>query len=75
VNGLGGTPLIEQYNPLQRGREDPRRSQHQDRAVARRLLHHEPRDGRRLVTLLVLDDELVSLWDAPVKTAALRWGV
>jgi dihydroxyacetone kinase-like protein len=27
------------------------------------------------ITLLALDDELTSLWDAPVKTAALRWGV
>jgi dihydroxyacetone kinase-like protein len=27
------------------------------------------------VTLLELDDELVSLWDAPVHPPALRWGV
>ena len=27
------------------------------------------------VTLLKVDDELVSLWDAPVRTPALRWGV
>ncbi|HSL14880.1 MAG TPA: dihydroxyacetone kinase subunit DhaK, partial [Actinomycetota bacterium] len=27
------------------------------------------------ITLLKLDDELVSLWDAPVRTPALRWGV
>jgi len=27
------------------------------------------------LTLLKLDDELVELWDAPVHTAALRWGV
>jgi phosphoenolpyruvate---glycerone phosphotransferase subunit DhaK len=27
------------------------------------------------ITLLKLDDELVRLWDAPVKTPALRWGV
>jgi phosphoenolpyruvate---glycerone phosphotransferase subunit DhaK len=27
------------------------------------------------VTLLKVDDELVRLWDAPVKTPALRWGV
>jgi dihydroxyacetone kinase-like protein len=27
------------------------------------------------VTLLRLDDELTSLWDAPVHTAALRWDV
>jgi dihydroxyacetone kinase-like protein len=26
------------------------------------------------LTLLELDDELESLWDAPVHTAALRWG-
>jgi dihydroxyacetone kinase-like protein len=27
------------------------------------------------ITLLKLDDEMVRLWDAPVHTAALRWGV
>jgi dihydroxyacetone kinase-like protein len=27
------------------------------------------------VTLLRLDDELIRLWDAPVKTPALRWGL
>jgi dihydroxyacetone kinase-like protein len=27
------------------------------------------------VTLLKVDDELLSLWDAPVNTAALRWGI
>ncbi len=27
------------------------------------------------VTVLKADDELVRLWDAPVKTAGLRWGV
>jgi dihydroxyacetone kinase-like protein len=27
------------------------------------------------VTLLKLDDDLVRWWDAPVHTAALRWGV
>jgi dihydroxyacetone kinase-like protein len=26
------------------------------------------------ITLLKVDDELLSLWDAPVKTPALRWG-
>jgi phosphoenolpyruvate---glycerone phosphotransferase subunit DhaK len=26
------------------------------------------------LTLLELDDELTALWDAPVHTAALRWG-
>jgi phosphoenolpyruvate---glycerone phosphotransferase subunit DhaK len=27
------------------------------------------------ITLLKLDDELTKLWDAPVHTPALRWGV
>jgi dihydroxyacetone kinase-like protein len=26
------------------------------------------------LTVLKLDDELTTLWDAPVQTAALRWG-
>jgi phosphoenolpyruvate---glycerone phosphotransferase subunit DhaK len=26
------------------------------------------------ITLLRLDDELTRLWDAPVRTAGLRWG-
>jgi phosphoenolpyruvate---glycerone phosphotransferase subunit DhaK len=75
VNGLGGTPLIEQYILFNE--------------VAKVLAEHNITIARSLVgsyitslemagasvTLLVLDDELVSLWDAPVKTAALRWGV
>ena len=27
------------------------------------------------VTLLKVDDETLSLWDAPVRTPALRWGI
>jgi len=27
------------------------------------------------VTLLRLDEDLLSLWDAPVRTPALRWGI
>jgi dihydroxyacetone kinase-like protein len=27
------------------------------------------------VTLTLLDDEMERLWDAPVHTAALRWGM
>jgi dihydroxyacetone kinase-like protein len=26
------------------------------------------------ITVLKLDEELVRLWDAPVRTPALRWG-
>ena len=27
------------------------------------------------LTMLELDDAMLTLWDAPVRTAALRWGM
>ena len=75
VNGMGGTPLIELYIVY--------------RKLYRILEAHGINIARNLVgnyitslemagvsiTLLKADDELLKLWDAPVKTAALRWGV
>ena len=75
VNGFGGTPLMELYlvyNSARRGEAEK----------------HGARIGRSLVgdyvtsldmagcsiTLSMLDEELLGLWDAPVETAALRWG-
>lgn len=74
VNGLGGTPLIELY--LMFGE------------VNRILAGHRVQVARSLVgsyitsldmagtsvTLLRVDDELLSLWDAPVRTPQLSWG-
>jgi len=74
VNGLGGTPLIELYVVFNE--------------VARILAGRGVQISRSLVgpyitsldmagtsvTLLRVDDELLSLWDAPVRTPALRWG-
>ena len=74
VNGMGATPLIELY--LMYGE------------VQRILAGHGITVVRNLVgdyitsldmagcsvTLLRADDELLSLWDAPVDTPALRWG-
>jgi dihydroxyacetone kinase-like protein len=75
VNGMGGTPLIELYVVFHE--------------VAKLLEGRGITIGRNLVgsfitslemagcsvTLLKLDDELTQLWDAPVKTAGLRWGL
>lgn len=75
VNSMGGTPDIELYIVY--------RKLHQilegkGIKIARKLI------GRYItslemqgvsITLLKLDDELKELWDAPVKTPALRWGV
>jgi dihydroxyacetone kinase-like protein len=75
VNGLGGSPLIELYVMYNE--------------VARILAGHGVTAVRSLVgpyitslemagcsvTLLRVDDEMLRLWDAPVKTPALRWGI
>jgi dihydroxyacetone kinase-like protein len=75
VNGMGGTPSIELY--LLYG-EIERRLRERGLQVARNLVGNyitslEMAGGS--LTLLELDDELVDLWDAPVHTPALRWGV
>jgi dihydroxyacetone kinase-like protein len=75
VNGLGGTPLIELHIVYHE--------------LAMLLAGHGITIQRNLIgsymtslemagctiTLVKMDAELISLWDAPVKTPALRWGV
>jgi dihydroxyacetone kinase-like protein len=73
VNSMGGTPLIELYvvyNDLQRllGERGIR--------ITRNLIGPYITSLEMAgcsITLLRLDDELTRLWDAPVKTAGLRW--
>lgn len=74
INGMGGTPLVELYlmfnevNKLLKGRGI---------SIARSLVGNYITSLEMAgcsVTLLKLDDELIRLWDAPVHTAALRWG-
>ena len=75
LNGFGATPAMELYLMYH---------------AARRVLEgHGVRVARSLVgnyvtsldmagcsiTVTALDDELARLWDAPVHTAGLRWGV
>jgi dihydroxyacetone kinase-like protein len=74
VNGMGGTPDLELYllygeveNALRDAGLEPVR-----RLVGSYITSLEMAGAS--LTLLALDDELITLWDAPVKTAALRWG-
>lgn len=74
VNGFGGTPSLELYLMYD--------------AAARQLAKHGLQASRSLVgnyvtsldmagcsiTVTLLNAQLTSLWDAPVHTAALRWG-
>ena len=75
VNGMGGTPQIELY--LLYGEVD-RQLRAAGLVPVRNLVGSYitalEMAGASL-TLLELDDELLSLWDAPVHTPALRWGV
>jgi dihydroxyacetone kinase-like protein len=75
TNSMGGTPLVELY--LAHGIAE-RLLAERGIVVERRLvgpyITSLEMQGMSL-TLLKLDDELTELWDAPVNTAALRWGV
>jgi dihydroxyacetone kinase-like protein len=74
VNGMGGTPKMELYLMVN---------------AAKRLLDEAGLSTVRFltgnyvtslemagcsITVTLLDHELMRLWDAPVRTAALRWG-
>jgi phosphoenolpyruvate---glycerone phosphotransferase subunit DhaK len=74
VNGLGGTPTIELYviyNELAKQLKE--RSLTATRSLVGDYITSLEMAGAS-ITLLKLDDELTKLWDAPVHTAALRWG-
>ena len=75
VNGMGGTPLIELYvvyHDLQKFLDG------RGIKITRNLIGPYITSLEMAgcsITLLKLDEELTRLWDAPVKTAGLRWGV
>ena len=75
VNGMGGTPLIELYVVVA---EVAKILDAGGVKIARTLVgsHVTSLDmAGYSLTFLKLDEELTRLWDAPVKTPALRWGV
>jgi len=74
VNGLGGTPLVELYVVFA---EVAQILEARGVTVARSLVgdYITSLDMAGFsLTLCKLDDELTTLWDAPVNTPALRWG-
>jgi phosphoenolpyruvate---glycerone phosphotransferase subunit DhaK len=75
VNGMGGTPLLELY--LLYG-EIEQLLRSAGLTVTRNLVGSYITSlemAGASLTVLELDDDLTGLWDAPVHTAALRWGV
>lgn len=75
VNGMGGTPLIELYvvyNELNKICES------KGITIARRLIGNYITSLEMAgcsITLVKADEEMLKLWDAPVHTPGLRWGV
>ncbi|PIG92329.1 dihydroxyacetone kinase subunit DhaK [Gloeocapsopsis sp. IPPAS B-1203] len=75
VNGMGGTPLAELYIVYRKLAE---LCEQQGYQIVRNLVgsHITSLDMQGCsITLLKLDDEMIRLWDAPVKTASWRWGI
>jgi dihydroxyacetone kinase-like protein len=75
VNGLGGTPLIELYIVYRKAAEIAKKA---GLKITRNLVGPYITSlemAGTSITLLKLDAQLTKLWDAPVNTPGLRWGV
>jgi dihydroxyacetone kinase-like protein len=75
VNGFGGTPSMELYLMYNAARTLVERHGHR---VIRSLVGSYVTSLEMAgcsITLSLLDEERCALWDAPIHTAALRWGM
>ena len=75
VNGMGGTPQIELYIAYRKAHEIATKH---GLKVVRNLVGSYITSlemAGMSVTLLKMDDDLKKLWDAPVNTPGLRWGM
>ena len=75
VNGMGGTPMSELYIVYRRAVQVlAARGAAVERSLVGNYITALEMQGCS-ISVLRLDEELTELWDAPVHTAALRWGV
>ena len=75
VNGMGGTPVAELYVIYRKLFEI---CQQKKLKIVRSLIGSYITSLEMQgcsITLLRMDDELIRLWDLPVKTPGLRWGI
>ena len=75
VNGFGGTPAMELYLMYEAARKQLGKH---GIAPARSLVGNYVTSldmAGCSITVTMLDDETAKFWDAPVHTAALRWGM
>ena len=75
VNSMGGTPLSELYLVYRKVAEVcESRGIEIARSLVGPFITSLEMQGCS-ITLLRVDDEILDLWDAPVHTPALRWGI
>lgn len=75
VNGMGGTPSSELYIVYRRAAAVlAEKGIVVERELVGNYITALEMQGCS-ISVLRLDDEMISLWDAPVHTAALRWGM
>lgn len=75
VNGMGGTPQSELYIVYRRARQVlAELGAEVERSLVGNYITALEMQGCS-ISVLRLDAEMTELWDAPVHTAALRWGV
>ncbi len=75
VNGMGGTPLIELYIVYRKAHEIAVKH---GLNIVRHLIGPYITSlemAGTSITMLKMDDDMIKLWDAPVNTPGLRWGV
>ncbi|MBD2529688.1 dihydroxyacetone kinase subunit DhaK [Nostoc flagelliforme FACHB-838] len=75
VNSMGGTPISELYIVY---RKLAQICEQQGLQIVRNLIGPYITSLEMQgcsITLLKLDDEIIRLWDAPVKTPSWRWGI
>jgi len=75
VNGLGGTPLIELYIIYRKAHEiATKHGLKVVRSLVGPYITSLEMAGTS-ITLMKMDADMLKLWDAPVKTPGLRWGI
>ena len=75
VNGFGGTPLLELYVMYHAARA---RLEARGLSVIRSLVGNYVTSldmAGCSLTVCAMDSDMIGLWDAPVHTAGLRWGM
>jgi len=75
VNGFGGTPAMELYLMVNAAQRALRANGIRVRRYLTGAYVTSLDMAGCSISISVLDDRLCALWDAPVQTAALRWGM